>query len=121
MGKDNTDQLLNAIIEGIKEKKGQDIVSIDLTGHSNMVCKYFVICNADSSTQINAIVDSVEEFTQNELNEKVWKKEGNNNSQWILLDYADVVVHVFQTDFRLFYNIEGLWADAKIKKIECNY
>ncbi|HBS88681.1 MAG: ribosome silencing factor [Bacteroidetes bacterium GWF2_38_335] len=116
MSKDNTDQLLKAIIEGIKEKKGSDIISIDLSKHQNVVCRYFVICHADSTTQVNAIAGSIEEFTRNTLNEKVWKREGTENSQWILLDYASIVVHVFQTQYRNFYNLENLWADAKIKK-----
>lgn len=115
-----TKQLVDAIVEGIKEKKGEKIVTINLSEIENAVCKYFVICNANTNTQVKAIVDSVDEFTRKEVNEKAWRKEGFENAQWILLDYGSVVVHVFQTEYRGFYNIEGLWADAEINEIADN-
>ncbi len=110
--------LLNLIIEGIKNKKGNNISSIDLRKIENAVCDYFVICNADSNTQVKSIVDEIENHVKKNTGEKVWKKEGLENSQWILLDYSSIVVHVFQTKFREFYKLENLWADAKIKNFE---
>ncbi|MBN2681209.1 MAG: ribosome silencing factor [Bacteroidales bacterium] len=118
MIKDNTEKLVKTIIEGILEKKGRDVVKINLSKLENMICKYFVICHADSTVQVNAIADAVEEFTKNNLKQRVWKKEGHENSQWILLDYSSIVVHIFQTEYRNFYNLEGLWGDAEIKRIE---
>ena len=116
MAKNNN--LLNSIIEGIKNKKGNNILSIDLREIENSVCDYFVICNADSNTQVKAIVDGVEDYVNKNTGEKVWKKEGLENSQWILLDYSSIVVHIFQTEYRDFYKLESLWADAKIKIFE---
>ncbi len=113
-----TKKLVDVIIEGIKEKKGKNIIDIDLSELANSACKHFVVCHADSNTQVGAIVGSVEDFVKKELKENVWKKEGLGNSQWVLLDFSSVVVHVFQTEFRSFYNLEGLWADAKFNMIE---
>ena len=116
MSKDNN--LLQSIIEGIKNKKGNNISSIDLSNNENAVCNYFVICNADSNTQVKSIVDEIEENVLKNTGEKVWKKEGFENAQWILLDYSSIVVHVFQTEFRGFYKLEDLWADSKITNFE---
>jgi ribosome-associated protein len=118
MIKDNTEKLVKTIIEGILEKQGKDVVKINLTKLDNMICKYFVICHADSTVQVNAIANAVEEFTKQNMKEKVWKKEGFENAQWILLDYSSIVVHIFQTEYRGFYNLEGLWGDAEIKRIK---
>ncbi len=106
-------QLINAIVEGIREKKGRDIVSLNFTKIENSICKYFVICDADSNTQVDAIANSVEDIVKKKTDEKVWNKDGFKNSEWVLLDYADVVVHIFQKSFRKLYNLEGLWADAE--------
>ncbi|OFX63136.1 MAG: ribosome silencing factor, partial [Bacteroidetes bacterium GWB2_32_14] len=114
----NTDILVNSIIEGIHKKKGKEVVSLDLTKIENAVCKYFVICHGDSNTQVDAIADSVEETVREMAGEKVWRKEGKTNATWILLDYADVVVHIFQKAYRDFYKLEDLWADAKLLKYE---
>lgn len=121
MGKEknvtDTEKLVDTIIEGIREKKGREIVSLNLTKLENVVSEYFIICHADSNIQVNAIANSVEEFSKKKLNIPVWHKEGFENSQWILLDYVSVIVHIFQYEHRKFYNLEDLWADAEIKSI----
>jgi ribosome-associated protein len=104
--------IVGNIIEGIKDKKGKEIVCIDLSALKNSICKYFVICHGDSNTQVNAIAMGVEKAMEDKLNEKVRRKQGFENAQWILLDYVDVVVHIFQKESRNFYNLEGLWADG---------
>ena len=113
-----TDQLITEIVRGIEEIKGQDIEILDLREIENTVCDYFVICNGTSNTQVNAIVNSVQKLVSKTLLEKPWHVEGSNNAEWVLLDYVDVVVHVFQKQIREFYNIEGLWGDARLLKIE---
>ena len=113
-----TDQLITEIVRGIEEIKGQDIEILDLREIENTVCDYFVICNGTSNTQVNAIVNSVQKLVSKTLREKPWHVEGSNNAEWVLLDYVDVVVHVFQKQIREFYNIEGLWGDASLLKIE---
>lgn len=113
--------LLEHIVEGIKEKRGKDILSIDLRGLENSFCRYFIICHGDSNTQVNAIANWVEHTIEEKLNEKVWHKEGFENASWILLDYVDIIVHVFQKESRDFYNLEGLWADGNLSKFENEY
>ena len=113
-----TDQLITEIVRGIEEIKGQDIEILDLREIENTVCDYFVICNGTSNTQVNAIVNSVQKLVSKALQEKPWHVEGSNNAEWVLLDYVHVVVHVFQKQIRDFYNIEGLWGDARSLKIE---
>ena len=113
-----TDQLITEIVRGIEEIKGQDIEILDLREIENTVCDYFVICNGTSNTQVNAIVNSVQKLVSKALQEKPWHVEGSNNAEWVLLDYVHVVVHVFQKQIREFYNIEGLWGDARSLKIE---
>ena len=92
-GADNTVRLVDTIVEGIKKKKGEKIISLDFNNIENSVCKYFIICHADSNIQVNAIADSIERIVKTELKEKVWQKGGYENSFWIILDYVDVVVH----------------------------
>jgi len=113
----SSEKLVNTIIEALKELKAVDIVSVDLKKVSGAVCQYFVICNGTSNTHVSALAEKVEDATFENLNEKVWKKEGYRNAQWILLDYADVVVHIFQQEYRDYYKLEQLWADAKITRI----
>ena len=113
-----TDALLSSIIEGIHKKKGKEVVSLDLTKIENAVCKYFVICHGDSNTQVDALADSVMETVLETIGEKVWRKEGKSNATWVLLDYADIVVHIFQKPYRDFYKLEDLWADANMIKYE---
>lgn len=109
-----TKELVEASIEGIFKKKGLNVVSLDLTKIENSVCKYFIICHGDSDRQVEAIADSVMETVKEETGEKVWHKEGLETATWVLLDYADVVVHIFQKEYRDLYKLEELWADAKV-------
>ena len=113
--------IVDNIIEGIKEKKGKEIVSIDLSALENSICRYFVICHGDSNTQVAAIAQWIEKVMEEKFDEKVWHKQGLTNAHWVLLDYVDVVVHIFQKEFRDFYNLEGLWADGKINPIKNEY
>ncbi|GGD32833.1 ribosome silencing factor [Flavobacterium orientale] len=115
------DELLANIIKGIEEVKGNDIDILDLREIENTVCDYFVICNGNSNTQVNAIVSSVQKTVSKELKDKPWHVEGNDNGEWVLMDYVDIVVHVFQKHVREFYNIEGLWGDARITTIQNKY
>jgi len=102
-------------IHGIQEKKGNDIVRLDLRNIFSSVSDYFVICHADSATQVKAIANSVEEEIYKATKQEPWRREGVEYGEWILLDYIDVVVHVFRTDKREFYGVEDLWGDAEIK------
>lgn len=113
-----TDLLITEIIRGIEDVKGQDIEILDLRDLENTVCDYFIIASGTSNTQVNAIVNSVQKKVSKALQEKPWHVEGSRNAEWILLDYVHVVVHVFQKHIREFYDIEGLWGDAKTVKIE---
>ncbi|MHA7112036.1 ribosome silencing factor [Sunxiuqinia elliptica] len=116
-GKDR-DQLIEAILEGIQRIKGLDIVKIDLTKINHSECNYFIICHGNSTTQVDAIAHSVENTVEEMIGESAWHKDGYQNSLWVLLDYADVMVHVFQHETRKFYDLENLWADAAIEKIQ---
>ncbi len=112
------DKLLETIVEAIKDKKGKNIVSLDMTKTDGAICSYFVICNADSTTQVGAIAAGIEEKTEKELNTRVWRVDGAANALWIAMDYVDVVVHIFQTEMRGFYKLEDLWADAPATRYE---
>jgi ribosome-associated protein len=109
--------LIDAIVDGILDIKGKNISVLDLNSLHNRVCDYYIICQADSSTQVKAIADSVQEMVKKRLNERPYHTEGFQNSEWILVDYVNVVVHVFQSQIREFYNLESLWADAEVTKI----
>ena len=102
-------------IYGIQEKKGNDIVRLDLRNIFSSVTDYFVVCHADSSTQVKAIANSVEEEIFKATQQEPWRKEGLEYGEWILLDYVDVVIHIFRTDKREYYGVEDLWGDAEIK------
>ncbi|MCG2612417.1 ribosome silencing factor [Flavobacterium sp. SM15] len=117
----NNDELLANIIKGIEDVKGNDIDILDLRGIDNTVCDYFVICNGNSNTQVNAIANSVQKVVSKELKDKPWHVEGGDNAEWILMDYVSIVVHVFQKHIREYYNIESLWGDAIITSIENKY
>ncbi len=117
----NSDHLIAQIIKGIEEVKGNDIDILDLREIENTVCDYFIICNGSSNTQVNAIVNSVQKSVSKALKDKPWHIEGSENAEWVLMDYVNVVVHVFQRHIREFYDIESLWGDAKITSIETNY
>jgi ribosome-associated protein len=110
--------LADVIVHGILEKKGKDVLSLDLSKLPNAVSNFFIICHGNSKTQVEAIAESVEEEVRKKLQRKPWQKEGRENAEWILIDFADVVVHIFQEETRMFYKLEDLWADAKIKKYE---
>jgi len=114
----DTQNLLQAIVIGMQELKAQNIVTMDLSTTGSSVSDYFVVCEAESNTHVKSIADSVLNTVREEAGERAIYKEGYENGQWILIDYSDVVVHVFDKEYREFYNIEGLWADAKIERIE---
>ena len=106
-------QFVDAVVEGIQEKKGKNITILDLTELEHTITDYFVICEGDSNVHVDAVSDSVEDYIRENLSEKPYHIEGRENAQWILIDYVDVVVHVFQHSVRDFYSLESLWADAK--------
>jgi len=116
-----TDQLVTHIVKGIEEVKGQNTQILDLREIENTVCDYFIICEGTSNTQVNAIVNSIQKIVSKSLKEKPWHVEGSDNAEWVLMDFVHVVVHVFQKHIREFYDIEGLWGDAKLVKIESTY
>jgi ribosome-associated protein len=114
--KSESEKLAEIIVQGIQEKKGKNIISMELSEIPNSVCNFFVICHGTSKVHVESIADSVEETTIKKLQSKPWHKEGFENAEWILLDFVDVVVHIFQEDTRSFYKLENLWADAKLKE-----
>lgn len=115
------DLLITNIIQGIEDVKGNQIEIIDLREIENTVCDYFIVCSGSSNTQVDAIESSVRKVVSKALQDKPWHEEGLENSQWVLMDYVDVVVHIFQKQVREYYDIESLWGDAKITSIESNY
>jgi ribosome-associated protein len=117
----NLDQLITYIIQGIEDVKGNAIEIIDLRELDNTVCDYFIVCSGNSNTQVDAIESSVRKTVSKALQDKPWHVEGLENSEWILMDYVDVVVHIFQKHIREYYDIESLWGDAKITSIESKY
>ena len=112
------EKLIETIVNAIQDKKGKDIVSLDLSGFDGAICSHFVVCNADSTSQVAAIADGIEQEVLEKLGEKVWRIEGQQNAFWIAMDYLDVVVHIFQTELREFYRLEELWADAPMVEYE---
>lgn len=112
------EQIRDFVVRGMQEKKAQDIVVMDMRNVKNAICDYFVLCSGNSDTQIDAISTSVEEEVYKASRQDPWHKEGKLNREWILLDYVDVVAHVFKKDRRSFYDLEQLWGDAEIRHIE---
>ena len=112
------EKLTGTIIRAIQDKKGKNIVSLDLSKIDGAICSCFIVCNADSTTQVAAIAAGIEEQALETLGEKVWRVEGQQNALWIAMDYVDVVVHIFQTELREFYKLEELWADAPATRYE---
>lgn len=108
----DTSDLLDAIIEGVRRNKGRGILDLDLRRLNNTECNHFIICHGTSNTQVEAIARSVEETVEEITGQNVWHTDGYKNGQWILLDYADIMVHVFQEEWRQHYDLEQLWADA---------
>lgn len=115
------DELLAHIILGIEEVKGENISILDLRNIDNTVCDYFVICDGNSNTHVNAIVHSIQKIVSRALKDKPWHVEGQEHGEWVLMDYVHIVVHVFQKHIRAYYTIESLWGDAKITNIENKY
>lgn len=115
-----TKELLKKITEGIQEKKGQKIVIADLTGIDGTICKYFVICQGNSPSQVSVISDSVWDHAFKATGDKPIAIDGLQNAQWVAMDYSDILVHIFLPDYREFYNLENLWADAKLTYIPDN-
>jgi ribosome-associated protein len=109
--------LLDAIVEGMKERKAKNITVLNLNGLENRVTDFFVICDADSNIHVNSIAASIEETVEKLTRDKLYHSEGQQNGEWILLDYINIVAHVFLRDMREYYNIEGLWGDAKFTAI----
>jgi ribosome-associated protein len=113
----NTDDLIAEIIKGIDDVKGENIQLLDLREIENTVCDYFIICSGNSNTQVKAISGSIQKTVSKSLKDKPWHVEGELNAEWVLMDYVNVVVHVFQKQIREYYDIESLWGDAKITLI----
>jgi len=111
----SSNKLIEAIIEGVRRKKGESIIDLDLARLENTQCDHFIICHGNSNTQVEAIAQSVEDTVEEITGQNVWHADGYRNAQWILLDYADIMVHVFHKEYRSHYDLESLWADAKIK------
>jgi ribosome-associated protein len=113
----NTDELIAEIIKGIDDVKGENVQLLDLREIENTVCDYFIICSGSSNTQVKAISGSIQKVVSKSLKDKPWHIEGEVNAECVLMDYVNVVVHVFQKQIREFYDIESLWGDAKITTI----
>ena len=114
---EETKQLLEKIIYGLQEKKAHEIVQINLGKGENSVADYFVICHGTSKTQVNAITESVEEVVRKEIGEKPVHIEGKENAEWILMDYFNIIVHIFEQDKRTFFKLEELWGDFELQDI----
>ena len=112
-----TEGIVLSVIEGLREVKGFNIKVFDLTGIDKAVCDCFVVAEGNSTTQVSALADSVEEKVLQNTGDKPWHVEGKTNSEWVLLDYVDVVVHIFLPETRRFYDLDGLWSDARIIEI----
>lgn len=111
-------KLIDNIVEAIQDKKGHNIVSLDLSALEGTICDAFVVCNADSTTQVDAIADGIVEHLEERLNESPRRVEGKTNAAWIAIDYVDVMVHIFLTPLRDYYRLEQLWADAPATRYE---
>jgi len=120
---ENSDEalpLIENIKKGIFEKKGERVLILDFRSFENSVCDYFIICHGNSVTQVDSITESVELQVKKNTGEHPHHREGLENCMWVLLDYGDVVVHIFQEQYRDFYNLESLWADAVIDELRDN-
>ena len=110
---DKTNILLKNIVNVIQDAKGEEIISLDLKKIDSAICKYFIICTGTSSTHVNSIENKIKKTISQNLDEKPWHTEGNNIGEWVLMDYHDIIVHIFQEKTRKLYNIEDFWGDAK--------
>ncbi len=115
---DPREQLIEAVTTAMVNTKARNPVILDFTGMKGTICDAFVICHGSSRTQAEAIADHVIEEVKKQTGQNPWHKEGFENAEWILIDYSDVVIHIFQEERRKFYNIEQLWADAPVRKVE---
>ena len=113
-----SDVLAKAIIKAVKQHKGKEVVSLDLRGIETAVCDFFIICHGTSNTHIASIAENIRKEISKQMKEKPWHTEGEANKEWVLMDYFNVVVHIFNKEKRDFYKLENLWADANIKYIE---
>ena len=111
------DLLVQKIVEGLQEKKGKKIVVADMTEIDEAAFQYFIICEGNSSTHVNSIADAMIDYVRKEAETKPFAHDGFQNSQWIAIDYGNILVHVFQPECRDFYKLEQLWADAKLTNI----
>ena len=111
-------ELVETIIKGIQEKKGQHIVVADLQNIEGTITNYFVICQGNSPSQVEAITESIGDMAREQLGEKPSQVAGLENAQWVAMDYADVMVHIFLPDVRAYYDLEHLWDDARLTEIE---
>lgn len=118
MKKNNFDDLLALIIDGIENVKGENITIMDLRDIDSRSAEYYVICDGNSNTQVNAIAGSIQRTVSKKTSDKPWHVEGTELANWVLMDYVNVVVHIFQKDTREFYNLEDLWGDANITNIK---
>ncbi|MEY2972217.1 MAG: ribosome silencing factor [Schleiferiaceae bacterium] len=114
-------QIVRSALEGVSDIKGENLVLLDLRGLDNAVCDFFIVAEAQSTTQVNAMADAVHKRVREEANDKPWHVEGAQQSEWILMDYVSTVVHLFQREARAFYDLEGLWADAPSVKLPQQY
>ncbi len=114
---DETELLVNKIVEGIQERKGTGITIVDMSNLENYVFRYFVICQGNSNTHVCSIADEVKDYVRENIKVKPFAMDGYNNAEWIALDYGEVILHVFLPETRQFYSLETLWEDAEIKEI----
>ena len=112
------DKTLTNIVKGIENVKGENISIIDFRDLENTICKYFVICDCQSNTQVNAISSSIKRVVSKNIQEKPFNIEGLENKNWVLLDYVDIVVHIFKKEFREIYDLEELWSEGKIVRLD---
>lgn len=113
----SSQQISELVVAGMLDKKALDVTVLDLKQIKHAVADYFIICSGNSDTQIDAIADSVEHMVKKQSKQTPWKREGFKQKEWILIDYVDVVVHIFSKEKRLFYGLEELWADAQITTV----
>ncbi|MFZ9981695.1 MAG: ribosome silencing factor [Cyclobacteriaceae bacterium] len=113
----SAEKLTKAIVSGMQEKKAQEIIIMDLRHVKNAVADFFVICSGTSDKQLAAIADSIEEEVSKEIGEDPWHREGRQNKEWMLIDYINVVAHIFRKDKRNFFALEKLWGDAEITEV----
>jgi ribosome-associated protein len=117
---DGAGVLVESVVKGIFEKKGQNVLKVDLRKLENRITDYFIICHGSSRTQVDSISYAVEDTVRKGAGEKPLHIEGLENCFWVLIDYGDVIVHIFQEEYRNFYSLESLWADANIERLEDN-